>query len=124
MKILEAITQLQSVKPNQYDDETHIRWLSDLDGLIFNEIIRWHEGTDEVKHGPYSTEDLDTELMVQEPYADVYIKYLAAQVDFFNAEVARYNNSMIMFNVALSTYADWYNRTHQPKQDSHIIGAR
>lgn len=124
MKILEAITQLQGIKPNQYDDETHIRWLSDLDGLIFNEIIRWHEGADEVPHGPYSTDDLDTELLVQEPYSDVYIKYLAAQVDFFNAEMARYNNSMVMFNVALSTYADWYNRTHPPIQGNYITGAR
>ena len=49
-----------------------------------------------------------------EPYADVYIKYLFAQIDFVNAEFARYNNSAAMYNTALSAYANFYRRTHLP----------
>lgn len=121
MTILEAITQIQAVKENQYDDETIVRWLSDVDGIIWNEVIKWHEGSEDIEHGPYDpAEDMDTVLMVPEPYSDVYIKYLAAQVDYYNAELARYNNSMIMYNVALSSFADWYNRNNAPKQDSII----
>lgn len=121
MKIIDAITQLQAIKPNQYDDDTIVRWLSDLDGIIYEEVIKWHESEAEIAHGPYDPKtDMDTTLMVSEPYTDVYIKYLSAQVDYYNAELARYNNSMIMYNVALSSFADWYNRKHKPKQDSYI----
>jgi len=120
MTILEAITQVRAIKPNQYDDTTLVKWLSDLDGLIYNEIVKWHEGTDDVSHGPYGASDMNTVLLVPEPYSDVYIKYLSAQVDYNNAEFARYNNSMVMYNTALSAFADWYNRNNMPVQNSSI----
>ena len=43
MTIMQAITQTQSVKPNQYDDEMMVNWLSELDGMIYHEYIVWHE---------------------------------------------------------------------------------
>lgn len=128
MTILQCITQLQSIKPHQYDDETIIRWISNLDGLLYNEIVSWHEpprdelgNPVEIHHGPYDPEtDMDTVLMVPEPYSDVYVKYLAAQVDYHNAEMQRYNNSMVMYNMAYTTFADWYNRTHMPMKQHYI----
>lgn len=122
MTILEAITMLQTVKPHQYDDNIVVNWISTLEGLIYNEVISWHTGTgEEVPHGPYNAEtDMDTVLMVPEPYSDVYIKYLAAQIDYYNGEYTRYNNSMIMYNMALSAFADWYNRTHKPAGNTYI----
>ena len=121
MTIQEAITKTAAIKPHKYDRETLVGWLSDLDGLIYNEIVKWHEGGGDIPHGPYNDPaDADTTLLVPEPYADVYIKYLAVQIDFNNAETARYQNSMIMFNTALSAFADWYNRNNLPKQNNFI----
>lgn len=125
MKISEAIAQLRSIKENQYDDETLVRWLSDVEGRIYEEVIKWHEDTDDIAHGPYSPDgDMDTALMVPNPYDDLYIKYLMAQVDYHNAELARYNNSMVMYNIALSDFANWYNRSHRPKQTHYYTGLR
>lgn len=71
---------------------------------------------------PYDPElDMDTVLLVPEPYSNLYVKYLAAQVDYFNGELARYDNSMTLFNAALSAFADWYNRNNMPRQDNYII---
>lgn len=138
MTILEAITQLRSVKPNQYDDTLLVKWLSNLDGLIYNEIIKWHEqketehsklsgnieldgNTENEKNTQYDVmKDMDTELLVKSPYDDVYINYLSAQVDFHNGEYARYNNSMVMYNMLLSAFADWYNRNNMPKHQNYI----
>lgn len=121
MTVLEAITQLRALKPNQYDDGTLVGWLSNLDGLLYNEYVKWHEGAEDIPHGPYDPErDMDVVLLAPEPYADVYSKYLAAQVDYYNGEPARYNNSMIMYNMALSAFADWYNRSHLPRQ-AHFV---
>ena len=128
MTIMGVITLLQSVKPHQYSEDTVIHWISDLEGLLYREIVCGHEmPVDEVgyaveiPHGPYDPEqDMDTVLMVPEPYSDVYVKYLAAQIDYHNAEFARYNNSMVMYNMALSALADWHNRNHMPLQNNYI----
>ena len=128
MTIMSVITLLQSVKPHQYDDATVVRWISDVEGLLYKEIVCGHEmpvdeegNLVEISHGPYNPEtDMDTVLMVPEPYSDVYVKYLAAQIDYHNAEFARYNNSMVMYNMALSAFADWYNRNHMPLQNNYI----
>lgn len=121
MTVLEAITQLQAVKENQYDDKTLVRWISDLEGMIYNDIVKWHAGCEDIPHGPYNVDsDMDVVLLVPEPYSDVYIRYLSAQVDYHNAELKRYNNSMIMYNMALQTFADWFNRQTLPKQDNVV----
>jgi len=169
MTIIQAITQARSVKPNDYDDEILVAWLSELDGMIYHEYIVWHEqpiidpqpepaplpdtetpnngstaeeglsaddteagtaGDDaagdeqqsqEIPHGPYDPEkDMDTVLLVPEPYSSLYVKYIAAQVDYYNGEIGRYNNSMVMFNMALASFADFYNRTNMPRQDNYI----
>lgn len=121
MTISEAITQLQAVKENQYDDETLVRWISDLEGTLYEDIVKNHEGSEDIAHGRYSVDtDMDTVLMVPEPYSDIYIKYLMAQVDYHNAEMQRYTNSMIMYNVALDAFAGWYNRNNMPLQPNYL----
>lgn len=121
MKVTEALSQIKHLKPNQYDDRMLVKWLSDLDGQIYNEIVKWHDGAPENPPAEYDpVADLNTELLAQGPYADVYVKYMAAQIDYYNAEFDRYNNSMIMFNMALSAYADWYNRNNVPEQKNFV----
>lgn len=118
MTIAEAITNLGSVKPHQYGEDVLIRWLSDLDGLIFEEVMKGREGAPE-SFTRY-TDDMGAELLVPEPYADIYIRYMAAQVDFYNAEYDRYNNSMLMFNTMYTAFADWYNRNHMANNPTRI----
>jgi len=120
MTISEAITQVDRVKPNQYETAEKVRWLSTLDGKIANEALSWHEGAGEPFEGYDPGGDLDVPLLVPEPYSDLYLHWLFAQVDYHNSETARYQNSMMMFNMAYATFADWYNRTHRPKQDNRV----
>lgn len=123
MTILQAITQTQAVKPHQYDEETVVRWLSDLDGKIYHEYVKGYEVPEgvEITHGPYDPEeDMDTVLLVPDPYSNIYVQYLCAQVDYYNGEMDRYNNGMVMYNIALSEFVDYYNRTHMPLQKNYI----
>ncbi len=71
MTIQEVITQLDAVKPHKYDVDTVVRWLSDLDGLLYHECISWHECRKRIKHGPYNPQRLNTVLIVPEPYSDI-----------------------------------------------------
>ncbi len=120
----EVIANIRSIKPSEYEDATLVRWLSDLDGQIYNDVISWHEGADSVAHGPYTADLMDTILLVPSPYTDIYMQYLKAQIDSENAEVTRYNNDMLMFNMTLRAFSAHYNRTHMPKQDHYFKGVK
>lgn len=56
----------------------------------------------------------DTELLVPAPYDELYLWWLSAQIDYHNAELAKYNNSIALFNTGYSVYAELYNREHMP----------
>lgn len=120
----DVIAQLDQIKPNQYDLDTKVRWLNDVEGQLVQEIFSWHAGTENLTFPHFNSADLTQILLVPAPYHDLYVKYLCAQVDFANAEFNRYNNSMTLYNALLSSFADWYNRTHVPAQPNYIRGVR
>ena len=115
MTIIEAINRVDTIKPNSYGQTEKIRWLSELDGIIKNEIFDTHEGGENISFSGY-TEDtaLDTVLLVPAPYDDIYIHYMEMRIDYANNEYGKYNNSMVMYNTAYSAFERYYNRNHMP----------
>ena len=121
MTVLEAITHLDQLKPNGIDSATKYRWLSDIEGILYDEVFSGTNGDYEGRSLPYTAADDDVVLCVPEPYADVYVKYLFAQIDFINGEFTRYNNSMVMFNVAYAAFAHSVTRGFMPTQPNGIV---
>lgn len=116
MTIIEAINGIDAIKPNSYSEENKIGWLSLLDGRIKNEIIDTHTGAEIKEFSKYDgNTPLDTELLAEAPYDDIYIKWLEAQIDYANGEYAKYNNSSLMFNNLFDAYKNYYNRKYVPK---------
>ncbi len=115
MKIAEAIGTIDKLKHNAYEPEIKTMWLSKLDGRIKNEILDTHENKTQAFSGYDENTPIDTELLVPAPYDDIYLKWLEAQIDYYNGEYGRYNNSIIKFNTAYENFASFYNRTHMPK---------
>lgn len=121
MTIEEAIELCDRMKPNHYEKDDKLRWLSELDGRIRIEILDTHEdGPSEPFTGYDENTPGDTVLLVMPPYDGLYLHYLGAQVDYYNAEYARYNNGIGAFSSVYAEYADWYNRSHTPKQDNSV----
>lgn len=119
MTIIEAIQSIDLLKPNNYTQEDKVAWLSTLDGVIKNEIIDTHEGSEKITFNGYDENTpLDTILLVPAPYTDIYARWLEAQIDYTNGETEKYTNSMIMYNTAYSAFERYYNRTHMPKSKS------
>ena len=114
MTINDAITEVDTIKPNQYPDELKVRWLSVLEGKIIDEIILTHQLAEVVEFNGYSIDDMETELIVPDTYADVYIYYLMAMIDSTNNEGLRYQSSMQQFNSAWQDFANYYNRNNTP----------
>ena len=125
MTINEAITLVDEIKPNTYDENIKIKWLSELDGRIFNDVIMTHEhdlvedeegNMVEPKFTGYDENSENEELLIPDTYADIYRSWLIAQIDFANGEPDRFNNSIMMYNNSLKEYYDWYNRNNKPIQ--------
>lgn len=118
--IMDAINRIDSLKPNRYTQSDKVKWLSTLDERIMNDIIVTHEDAEvEVFDGYTEKTPLDTELLVPSPYDEVYLYWLEAQVDYWNGENEKYNNSIEMFNTSYRAFATYYNRTHMPKKKKY-----
>lgn len=122
MLISEAIDTLDRIKPNQFSREEKVKWLSDIDLQIYEEIILTHEGEDILFNGYDEDTDIEsTALLVPSPYDELYIHALKRQVDLNNEEYAKYNNDSILFNSAYTNFYDWYNRHYAPKGEKSFI---
>ena len=115
MKIVEAISKVDALKPNTYNPEDKIEWLSTLDSRVKSQIIDAHEGGEKVLFRGYdSTTDQETELLVPAPYDEMYLRWLEAMIDYHNSDDSRYNNAIILFNNAYEGFKRYYTRTHMP----------
>lgn len=120
MTVNEAIQKTDALKPNAYPLGEKVRWLSELDGQISEEILEPIVGG-AAPFEPYDPEtDGDTELIAEGVYADIYIKYLCAQIDYHNGEWKRYNNSAAMYQASWELYAKYMRRRHKPEAGAKI----
>ena len=118
MTIGEVITQIDTIKPNQYTQNEKVKWLSELDAEIFDTITKTN-GTDTFEsYDPSSGTITSQELIVPDDYAKVYLSYLSSKIDFWNGEYTRFNNSAIIYNNDLQAFANYWTRNHLPRQNS------
>ena len=116
MTIKECIDIVDNIKPNQYSIRDKVMWLSFLDEIIINEVLKTHEGYDERYDSfeGYTEDKLSVPLIVPSPYDRLYTAYLKMRIDGENGETARYNNSMAMYNTYMLEFRKHYNKTHMP----------
>lgn len=116
MTIKECIDIVDGVKPNQYSIEDKVRWLSFIDRIIINDVIKTHEGykNEYEEFAGYSADKVGTKLLVDAPYDELYVAYLKMRIDEENGETARYNNSSTMFNSYMEEFKKHYNKHHRP----------
>lgn len=115
MTIAEAISKVDALKPNTFDPEVKVDWLSTLDARVKSKIIDAHECNEPIFfYGYDSLSDQETELLVPAPYDEMYLRWLEAMIDYHNSEDSRYNNAIILFNNAYEDYKNYYTRTHMP----------
>lgn len=121
-----TIEMVDRLKPNKISAEEKYRWLSEIDGMIIREVIESHEDSPIIEPftGYVAGRDDGKELIVPAPYDALYRWYLESQIDLANMEIGKYNNSRSMYNSAYLNFADWYNRTHMPKQVSGFVFTR
>lgn len=139
MTIADVIATIAEMKPHAFPDSKIVKWLSDLDALIYKEVISLHENTaittaydddgvlitDMPDPTPYEMVAPETEggdetvpdvtLIVPEPYSELYVLYVAAQMDFWYGDIVRHNNNMMAYNNAYDGFLRWYHNKHKSK---------
>ena len=126
MKLIDAINEVNNLKPNMYELPEKIKWLSRLDLRIFEQILLTHELSEEEREpylndsgelafDGYDENDQDKELIVHEPYDEIYTHWLSAQTDWNNREFIGFNSSNAMFEATYGAFRNAFNQTHMPK---------
>ena len=116
MTIREALETVDRLKPNQYGSEDKLRWLSELDGVVYREILQLYAPQPPVFAGYAPQTDLDgTELLIGWPYDEIYRWYLEMKIDDANGETAKYNNSAAKYNMYYQAYQNACSRAHMPR---------
>lgn len=119
----ELIDIVDDLRPNQYNKETKLRWLSIVDEEIYREIIEPREQKPH-EHICYTFTDgeLDEQddLLVPFPYAeDVYVPYLSARIDQANGEIAKYNVQIGLYQSGLTDFRNAWNKEHKVRRSAY-----
>lgn len=134
MTLIQAVNEADNLKPNMYGLPEKIKWLSRLDQRIFEEVLLMHELSDEEKEPfmveidgkrifsfcAYNENDQEKDLIVKEPYDEMYVHWLSAQIDWNNREYAGFNATNAIFEATYSAFRNAFNRTHMPKSGRKI----
>ena len=123
MTIQQAIAEANSLSNNLIDEKQKIKWLSDLDGRIYYEIIAPNARQGAFKEYTQNT-PTDTELIVPHPWDSLYVSYLEMEIARVSADNVRYANARILFNDRYGAFSRWYVRTHVTNSPSIHIPSR
>ena len=118
MKVGEMIAQFDLHAPNVVEQDEKIRWLSRIDGMVFNELIETHEGGHENDFEGYSQGAEGCNLLIDDNHCDVYLFYMDMRLYYHLGESTRYNNAKAQFDECYAAYSRWYHKHHTPKRSA------
>lgn len=116
MTIQEAINREDKLKANQIGIEDKVRWLTELDRRIYEEVIKQHDMGEDYEAPDFDTYGLLTTLIVPDVYSSVYLAYLELKIAITNGETKIYNQATVNYNNLYITVQDYFNRNYMPLQ--------
>ena len=111
MTVREAIEKTDELYPNVFSFSQKVFFLEQLDKKLFYGLLECYEGSPSEFEGNYLYSP-DKKLIADEPFEDIYIKYLVMQFDILNSDTARYQNSSALFNKEYLDFICFYNRSN------------
>lgn len=76
---------------------------------------RYPDKEEELVFNGYTEDDIDKQLLVGEPYDEIYALWLSAQIDWNNMEYESFNNTNAMYESVYNSFRNAFNATHRPK---------
>lgn len=121
MKINKALEIINQTHPSEYDRDTMIGWLSDLDKKVYALQLRHDMETAIDFNGYTGSTDGNTEMLVESPYDELYPQYLDMKISLTDRDYAFYNNSAVLFEGMWKEYTAYVNRTYMPDEKNAIF---
>lgn len=113
--VASVIRTVDDIKPNAFSDETKVKWLNEVEGLVQTEVFLF---APEAMIEYTWEKDQDTQLLIAFPHDKLYRAYLVAMIDFANGEYDKYANTMQMFNSFMDEFTAWVALNYRPA-DTH-----
>ena len=126
MTTLEVIGRVERDRPGESTREELLRWLAQLDGKWYEQVVLTHEGAEGVEKPEKYTFEEEAKLLIPSPYDEVYIHYLYSKIDYRLGEIERYDNSAALFNNEWQEARKAYHRAHKPLRTviDHVVYGR
>lgn len=105
MTINDAIAKAGELRLNAISEEQKYTWVYELECSVCEMMG---------KEPPKKEFPKDIELSMPAAHEDVYVKYLAAKIDYYNGETALYANDLAIYNEAMDAARAWYIRNNRP----------
>ena len=113
MTIIQAVQQVDALRPNAYSTRQKIQWLSQLEAMVKTLVTDTHAEQELADFSGFSeTTDPTTGLFMEQPFDMAYLYWLEAQIHYANEELDMYNNAMGMFHSVFGSFKAHYKRTH------------
>ena len=113
MTVIQAVQQVDALRPNTYSTRQKIVWLSQLEAMVKTLVIDAHAGGGQGAFSGFSADTPpETELFMEAPFDMAYLYWLEAQIHYANEDLDMYNGAMSMFHSVFGTYKAHYKQTH------------
>lgn len=114
MKVSEAMIRATEMRPTAMSEPEKARIVEGLDLRIAEMMANTLTPEDRSVSGVWP--ETDRELLLPEPYCEVYTLYLAAQIDYYNRETDLYANDVAAYSAALSEAQAWWRQRNHPRK--------
>lgn len=109
MTVREAIALADAMAPNAVSQVLKVRWLSELDGRVVQEICSPDTVSDFA--GYAENVNQDTVLKIPFPYDGIYPTWLKMHIDRMNGEMQKHNDGVALCDEMLEAYRRTLVRT-------------
>lgn len=118
MTLQEVLSTTDELKANMMSTATKIRFISEIEGRVHQEILMKHQHTEEEETLPVYDDntDLSTTMLVPAPYDMLYVYWLMSKIDMLNQETDKEYNNSVRFDKAWNEFSDYWTREHMPLQ--------
>ncbi len=113
MTLQNAIEKFKLEYNSNTDDNLLTDWMSYLDNLIHSQIFSQYEETKSIPFSAYTySENVDTPLLVCEPYSVLYIHFLAMKDYLYRSDITRYNNASLLYTSSYRDFEKYCNKEY------------
>lgn len=106
MKINQAIADADVIRPNFMDHEKKYKIIHELDCRVAEMMG---------KQLPEYKFPENVDLLMKDPFDNIYPRYLCALVDLYNNDVQTYANDMELFNTLMANAETWWIKHNRPQ---------